>query len=72
MGKKDIFTSILNEAAPKRDIKIKKHTEPWMTSEIIELIQKRDLLLNIYKKKKKIVNIFITIIVNAEIKPRER
>lgn len=42
-----------------------------MTSEIIELNQKRDLLLNIYKKKK-IVNIFITIIVNAEIKPRER
>lgn len=71
MGKKDIFTSFLNEAAPKRDIKIKKHTEPWMTSEIIELNQKRDLLLNIYKKKQ-IVNIFITIIVNAEIKPRER
>ncbi|CAG2202287.1 unnamed protein product [Mytilus edulis] len=45
---KRYFYFFLNEAAPKRDIKIKKHTEPWMTSEIIELNQKRDLLLNIW------------------------
>jgi len=38
---KDIFTSILNEVAPKREIKVKNHTELWMSSEILELIQKK-------------------------------
>ena len=47
-----IFHSILDDIAPFRDMKIRQHTEPWMTSEILDDIRKRDELLTIYKKTK--------------------
>lgn len=50
---RSIFHSILDDIAPFRDMKIRQHTEPWMTSEILDGIRKRDELLSIYNKDKK-------------------
>ncbi len=46
------FHSILDDIAPHRDIKIRQHTDPWMTSEILENIRNRDELLKCYNKSK--------------------
>ena len=47
---KEIFTNILNEIAPIKQVRINVRTEPWMNSEILELISKRDKALNISNK----------------------
>ena len=47
---RDIFLSVLDEVAPFKEIKVKKHTEPWITSDILEQIHHRDYLLHMYKK----------------------
>ena len=41
--------SILESAALYKDIKIKHHSEPWITSEIVDNIRKRDTYLLSYK-----------------------
>ena len=40
-----IFTSVLDEVAPFKEIKVKKHTEPRITSDILEQIKQRDYIL---------------------------
>ncbi|WP_211200785.1 hypothetical protein, partial [Bathymodiolus platifrons methanotrophic gill symbiont] len=55
-----------NSIAPYKEIKIKQNSEPWMTSEILGNIRKRDQYLISYKKKQ-VVNIYIWITVNCEI-----
>lgn len=47
---KDLFLSTLDEVAPIREIKVKKKTEPWITSEILELISERDQYFSIFKR----------------------
>jgi len=44
-----IFNSILISAPPYKDIKIKQHSEPWITSDILDNIRKRDMYLLSYK-----------------------
>ena len=39
---KSIFTGVLDQIAPERDVRIKKRTEPWITPAILEKIRKRD------------------------------
>lgn len=46
----EIFMSVLNDVAPIREVKVKNHTEPWITPEILELIKQRDNFLNNYNK----------------------
>ena len=49
---KEIFTNILNEVAPIKKVRINTRTEPWMSSEILKLISKRDKALNLANKYK--------------------
>ena len=49
---KEIFIQILDEIAPIRHIRIKTRTEPWMNSEILELIRERDKFLKLANKNK--------------------
>jgi len=42
--------SILDTVAPVKEIRLKQRSEPWMTSEIIELIKLRDTALYNFKK----------------------
>ena len=47
---KGIFNNILNEVAPIKQVRINIRTEPWMDSEILDLIRKRDKALSISNK----------------------
>ena len=38
----NIFSNVLDEVAPVKEIRLKQRTEPWMSSEILELIHSRD------------------------------
>ena len=49
---KTIFSSILDEVAPIKNVRIKTRTEPWINSMILELIWKRDRLLHESNKNK--------------------
>ena len=42
---KTIFTQIIDEIAPEKEIRIKVRSEPWMHSEILELKYERDKML---------------------------
>ena len=44
------FTNVIDKCDPKKEIRVKQTTEPWMDSEILELIKERDRLLHVYKK----------------------
>ena len=46
------FTSILDEVAPIKHVRIKTRTEPWINSMILQLIWKRDQLLHESNKDK--------------------
>ena len=46
----NVFTDILNTVAPVKEIRLKTRTEPWINSEILELIHERDVLLQSFKK----------------------
>ena len=48
----EIFTNILNQVAPFKQIRIKTRTEPWMNKDILEIIDDRDKALNIANKFK--------------------
>ena len=48
----NIFIKILDEVAPVKEVRMKQRTEPWMTSDIIEMIRERDRFLYIFKKSK--------------------
>jgi hypothetical protein len=47
---KDIFTTILDKAAPIKEVRLKQRTEPWMNSEILHDIRERDNLLYKFNK----------------------
>ena len=49
---KQIFTNILDEIAPIKQIRIKVRTEPWMNNELLELINERDKTLTLSNKDK--------------------
>ena len=52
-GFNDIFMSILNSVALIKEIKLKQRTEPWVDSELLELIRIRDKHLYQFKKHNK-------------------
>ena len=45
-----LFTSIIDELAPIKEIRLKQRAEPWMDSFILELIRERNRFLYIFKK----------------------
>ena len=49
---KSIFLGVLDVVAPSKEIRIKQSTEPWLSSEILDLIRNRDRCLNKYRKSK--------------------
>ena len=49
---KELFTSVIDEIAPKKQVRIKNHTEPWMTDEILRCIRERDKSLYEFRKHK--------------------
>lgn len=48
----NIMLSVINKIAPIKQCRIKSRTQPWITSDIIESIQKRDKLLNQFHQSK--------------------
>ena len=54
---KTIFTGILDEIAPFKEVRIKGRTEPWMNSDILDLIRKRDKALGDSHKNKENQNL---------------
>ena len=49
---KTIFTGILDEIAPFKQVRIKGRTEPWMNSDILDLIRQRDKALEYANRNK--------------------
>ena len=49
---KSLFTGVLDEIVPFKQIRIKTRTEPWMSSNILDLIRKRDKALIIANNNK--------------------
>ena len=47
---KDKFLTVLDSVAPTKEVRLKQRTEPWMDSDILELIKIRDYFM--YKLKK--------------------
>lgn len=47
---KSKLTSVLDKVAPKRIIRIKQRTEPWMSSDILEKIRQRDKIRYLMNK----------------------
>ena len=52
-GFSDIFMSILNSVAPTKEVKLKQRTEPWVDSELLELMRVRVRYLYQFKKHNK-------------------
>ena len=46
----DIFMSILNSIAPVKEVRLKQRTEPWVDSELLDLMRSRDRFLYQFKK----------------------
>jgi len=46
------FMDVLDEIAPIKTVRLKQRTEPWFDAEIIDLINRRDKKLFMYKKSK--------------------
>ena len=44
--------TVLDNIAPIKEVRLKQRTEPWMTSEILEVIKARDSALYNFKKHK--------------------
>ena len=49
---KQEITTIIDSIAPMKSIRIKVNTEPWMTGEILEMINTRSFVLSIQKRQK--------------------
>ena len=49
---KSIFVSVLDKIAPFKTIRIKQRTQPWMSTEMIKLINPRDNYLRQFRKSK--------------------
>ena len=46
------FTGALDQIAPSKQIRIKQRTQPWMSSEILDLIKQRDHYLSVFRRSK--------------------
>lgn len=46
-GFSDIFMPILNSISPVKEVRLKQRTEPWLDSELLELMRVRDRYLSI-------------------------
>ena len=49
---KDVILSVLNTVAPIKEVRLKQRREPWVDSNILDLIKKRDFYLYKFKKDK--------------------
>ena len=49
---KIVFLSILNNIASMKEVCIKQHTEPWVTTDILQRIESRDTAFHVYKTEK--------------------
>ena len=61
---KAMFTQVMDDIAPEKEIRIKCRTEPWMNSEILELIYERDNILkksNLDKKDEELKKLYKTL-----------
>ena len=54
---KDKFVATLNKLAPIKEVRIKQDTEPWMCSEILDLIKQRDYYLKKFKQTKSSIDL---------------
>ena len=45
-----IFLNVLDDIAPIKEIRLKQRTEPWMSSEILQMIKERDKHLQHFRK----------------------
>lgn len=43
-----IFNRVFNEVAPVKEVRLKQHTESWMTPDILDIIKERD---NLYHQR---------------------
>lgn len=46
----EFFLDALDHVAPLKEIRLKQLTEPWMNSEILDLISERDKKLKLFKR----------------------
>ena len=51
---KTMLLQVINDIAPVKEVRIKGRTEPWMTSDILELIYERDRILNLANQNKSV------------------
>ena len=49
-----MLLQVINDIAPVKEVRIKGRTEPWMTSDILELIYERDRILNLANQNKSV------------------
>lgn len=49
---KETFLSVLNTVAPVKEVRLKQRSEPWLDSNILELISQRDAFYFKFKKYK--------------------
>ena len=49
---KHLLLSVINNIAPVKEVRMKQRTEPWINSDILEVIKKRNTAFNLYKKNK--------------------
>ena len=47
----NIFIKILDEVAPVKEVRLKQRTEPWITSDILELLRERDRFYILLRKQ---------------------
>ena len=47
---KEYFHSVLDVVAPIKEVRLKPRTEPWMTTDILQCVQKRDEWLKTFRK----------------------
>ena len=48
----EVITSIIDEIAPLKEIRIRNNTQEWIDEEVLEGIRIRDKLLSKFKRKK--------------------
>ena len=54
---KTMFLEVIDNIAPVKEIRVKGRTEPWMTSDILEMIYERDQILTLANKNKSIIEL---------------
>jgi retron-type reverse transcriptase len=54
----NLFRAAVDKVAPKRDVRVKQKSEPWISSHIISGIKERDRLLGKFKKDRNNVSLY--------------